>query len=411
MLARTLAQGTATLRKNRPKVKRELEIVFRTLGELGLSPILVGGAVRDMVLERPVNDYDFVVQAEPKQLVEALAPLSKAAHCTVIPLDKERGVIRYCFSAEFYVDVAVWQGESLEQDLRARDFTINAVAMDGQGEFLDPTGGLQDLQRGVVRVLGESALDSDPLRVLRGFRMAAVLGFEIEEKTRGLLIAKAPLLSRVAGERISEECFKFFAKADWELMALFQSAKVPDCLWEGETSAETWAKLERWYQQDHQDLEAVKVRADRSARELSILAALLRCRVAAGQDLNQLAERLKLSTEERKFLARWMRATQSIEDGSLKADRDRYRLIRDAGNALAGVLSFTTLEINRDDLRWEPLPMTGGELCQRLGRQPGRWVGEVLQELELRWACKEVQSAADLWEAARELVPSDISTG
>ncbi len=392
------------------RVDPRLKAVFDTLGQADMRPILVGGAVRDLLLGRAVNDYDFVVGARPQELIEAIKELSCAAGCTVIPLDKERGVIRYCFSADFFVDVAVWQGESLEADLRLRDFTINAMAMDDQEQLIDPTGGQTDLDAGLVRMVSESALQDDPLRVLRGLRLASVLGFELEEATATALVRQAPGLERVAGERIASELFKFMAYAGWELWELFRAADVPRHGWAGQTPEAAWVQLESWLKTPDPALGQLQVRDQRTDRELALLGFLW------GQQCD-LGERLKLSGAELKYLQRWSTAREALSRVQQFTVGEVYQLCKLAGDALAGAVSFWTgpqairerlLKAARGEgeLRWEPLPLNGGELVQQLELKPGPRVGEMLAELERAWVCGECETAEQLWERARAIVNS-----
>jgi poly(A) polymerase len=107
------------------------------------------------------------------------------------------------------------RGRSIEEDLRKRDFTINALALDLEepilSEVIDPYKGKEDIKRKIIRVVSEEALTDDPLRLLRSIRFRALLNFEIEEKTRKLIMQKATLLKKASGERIREELFGILA--------------------------------------------------------------------------------------------------------------------------------------------------------------------------------------------------------
>ena len=149
---------------------------------------LVGGAVRDLLLGRPVQDVDLVVPRDALRLARRLADEIGAAF---VPLDEERGVARVVWERG-EIDVADFRAGDLAQDLRARDLTINAMALALHGEeapsrddVVDPWGGLADLEAGIVRLLGPEVLADDPLRTLRAVRIAAQLGFTIEPRSLG----------------------------------------------------------------------------------------------------------------------------------------------------------------------------------------------------------------------------------
>ncbi|UPT72891.1 MAG: hypothetical protein M0D55_13335 [Elusimicrobiota bacterium] len=174
----------------------------------GMPVWLVGGAIRDAALGRPVADLDLAC-ADARGLAARLARAFKA---TLVTLDEENAVYRLALTPArgrtlVQIDVAGLQGKTIEEDLRRRDFTINALALplDGSSEFLDPRGGFADLKARVVRAEIESNLDDDPLRLLRAFRVAAQLGFTIEKKTLKAVAARAQRAADPAPERIAAE--------------------------------------------------------------------------------------------------------------------------------------------------------------------------------------------------------------
>ncbi len=173
---------------------------------------LVGGAVRDHLLGRESKDID-IMCAYPEVFGRAL----QSAHdVTLVPFLKKpddpclRVVLRA--DAENFLDVVPIRGWGVEDDLRRRDFTINAMAMTigvagGLGELIDPLDGERDLHDRLIRAAGPDALRNDPLRVVRAVRFSAELGFEIEAGTRALMAAAAPGLAGVAAERVVHELF------------------------------------------------------------------------------------------------------------------------------------------------------------------------------------------------------------
>jgi len=171
---------------------------------------LVGGAVRDLLLSRPSPDLDFALPAKGISLARKVA---NALGADFLPLDEERDTGRVIVTdesgARVYLDFAVYRGAGLIEDLRARDFTINALAYDLRGEtIIDPMEGGKDLRTKTIRACSPTSLSDDPVRVLRAVRQAAALGFHIEKDTRELMKRSVNQLGRISTERLRDEVFK-----------------------------------------------------------------------------------------------------------------------------------------------------------------------------------------------------------
>ena len=171
---------------------------------LPTSACLVGGAVRDALLGRKGTylDLDFVV---PEKSVETAQKIARHYRAGFVVLDKERQIARVVFP-EGTLDFALQEGATLDRDLRRRDFTINAIAYNPrQQKAIDPLGGIEDLRRGIIRMVSPQNLKDDPLRLLRAYRQAAQLGFSIDCETREQIRLLAPLIEQVAAERVQSE--------------------------------------------------------------------------------------------------------------------------------------------------------------------------------------------------------------
>jgi tRNA nucleotidyltransferase (CCA-adding enzyme) len=174
---------------------------------------LVGGAVRDALLQRQGEylDLDFVL---PTDAVKIARKIARTYQAGFVVLDAERQIARVVFK-EATVDFAQQEGETLTQDLQRRDFTINAIAYHLQTEqLIDPFGGREDLNNGIIRMVSEANLQDDPLRLLRAYRQASQLDFTIEPQTRLALEKLAPLLTKVAAERIRTELAYLLATSE-----------------------------------------------------------------------------------------------------------------------------------------------------------------------------------------------------
>ena len=180
---------------------------------------LVGGAVRDILLGRSAKDLDFVQSHGSIQLAKAVSRHLDGAIYTLDDVrHSARVILRQGREDEQVLDFTSFIGEDLEQDLRQRDFTINAMAvdLDATGQLIDPLGGQADLEARQLRLCGPDSLTSDPIRVLRGVRLISSYnlryGLEITEAMRVAI----KRLGVVSGERIRDELFKCLAVPDFD---------------------------------------------------------------------------------------------------------------------------------------------------------------------------------------------------
>lgn len=175
----------------------------------GVQAHVVGGCLRDLVLGRKGNDIDIALSGGWRELPREFAGRTGGSFFW---LDEERGHARVVTrnlpdGATF--DFAPLRGEGIVEDLTLRDFTINALAapLTGDPVLFDPLGGEADIRRRVVRMCAERTFADDPLRLVRAFRFAAVLGFSLDDATRAAIPPHAARLGNVAGERIRDELF------------------------------------------------------------------------------------------------------------------------------------------------------------------------------------------------------------
>ncbi len=188
---------------------------------------LVGGFVRDRLLARDNHDLDLIVPEGGIRLARAIAAAFGGASFV---LDDERDVGRAIVpdptGESLDVDVARLRVPDLLDDLALRDFTVNAIAMDihtdtAEPILFDPFDGQADLARGLLRAVTEGAFLDDPLRMLRGVRMVAELGFRIEDATYTLTRRDAPLIQHVSGERVRDELMRILTAPEaWQHLRL-----------------------------------------------------------------------------------------------------------------------------------------------------------------------------------------------
>jgi poly(A) polymerase len=165
---------------------------------------IVGGAVRDVLLGREVTDIDIAVEGNPRQAARELAAELRGP---VFQLSEAFGAWRVVDRRGGRVyDFAPLQGDTIEEDLAQRDFSVNAMARPrAGGELIDPLGGRADLEARTLRVLGPAAYENDPLRPLRLARFVAELGFAPDAETERLTAEAAPRVAEASGERVFAE--------------------------------------------------------------------------------------------------------------------------------------------------------------------------------------------------------------
>ena len=195
----------------------KVKYIIGTMAEAGYEAYAVGGCVRDCILGRTPDDWDITTSASPYQ-VKALFPHTidtGIRHGTVTVMVGREG-----FEVTTYrIDGVYEDGRhprevaftaSLGEDLKRRDFTINAMAYNGQAGLVDLFGGMEDMERKVIRCVGNPAerFGEDALRMMRAVRFSAQLGYRIEEETAAAIKKLSPNLVLVSAERIQAELVK-----------------------------------------------------------------------------------------------------------------------------------------------------------------------------------------------------------
>lgn len=199
------------------EIPKNAETILHILENAGYEAYVVGGCVRDSILGRKPDDWDITTSAKPEQVKELFHRTVDTGlqHGTVTVLMEKEGyeVTTYRVDGE-YEDgrhpKEVTFTVSLEEDLKRRDFTINAMAYNPSGGLVDLFGGLEDIDRKIIRCVGDplERFTEDALRIMRAVRFSAQLGFSIEEETRKALKVLAPNLKHVSAERIQVELVK-----------------------------------------------------------------------------------------------------------------------------------------------------------------------------------------------------------
>ncbi len=197
----------------------DAKLIISTLEDNGFECFAVGGCVRDSILEKTVNDWDFTTSATPDEILKSFDSY------TTVDIGKKYGTICVVVNGKNY-EITTYRTEdnytdsrhpdsisfskNLLDDLSRRDFTVNAMAYNDNTGLVDEYGGIDDLELGVIRCIGEPDVrfSEDALRILRALRFASVYGFSIESKTSESILKNRSNLSLVAPERINKEFSK-----------------------------------------------------------------------------------------------------------------------------------------------------------------------------------------------------------
>lgn len=186
-------------------IPENVKALMNIIIEHGYEVYIVGGYVRDKLLDRDNNDIDLCTNMPLEELKEfyelKMMKRNERRNTGIIKFDDE------------VVEISSFKGNNLREDVLRRDFTINALAMNVDGEVIDYVGGVKDLQDGVIRLVNNDGrlLSIDPLRMLRAVRFSGVLGFEIESNTLKNINSNKHLITTVAQERVLVEIFKILS--------------------------------------------------------------------------------------------------------------------------------------------------------------------------------------------------------
>jgi tRNA nucleotidyltransferase/poly(A) polymerase len=309
--------------------------LFPAIASLPPGCYVVGGAVRDLVLGRAPADVD-VACTDPLAVAQSLGR-------KVIRLGDQEHLSAYrLVLGEHVYDFAAILDDDITLDLERRDFTVNAMAVDLDGdELLDPNGGRRDLEARVVRMVKESNFDDDPLRMLKGVRMAVKYGFTIDPATLGAIRTRADRIVDVATERVIYELSVIFASG-----ALRKSIAL--------------------------------LRETGLARPLG-----LTLRDVQADDVGLAGAYALLVDDPRAHAERWRWSEALLRDVlTLRALIDRHDRIAlyDAGEPLARQLPAILRALGRDatldlpDFTIRPF-LTGNEIAQLTGLAPGKELG------------------------------------
>jgi tRNA nucleotidyltransferase (CCA-adding enzyme) len=399
--------------------------------DLPTPAYLVGGWVRDRLLQRQGKylDLDFVL---PEKAVETAQAIARKYKVGFVVLDAERKIARVVFK-NGTADFAQQMGRSLEEDLGRRDFCMNAIAMEchqligdrligdrslgiGDGlfageDFIDPLDGIGDLKAKRIRMVAPENLAEDPLRILRGYRQSAQLGFAIEDLTRQVLIKLAPRLKTVAAERVRTELgylLSINSGSQW-MMEAISDRILEDWLPSQHLNLPRFAEIEGVISNllsQFPNLElffSKHLSGDRWAIVVVKLAALSNSATAL--------ESLGLSRAEQRWLVGILRyLPQFINLLNQSTPKEQYKFFQStleffpaiAALALASgyesekILSWLKRWLNPNDAIAYPITLiTGDDLLKDLGIPPSPKIGEFLESVKIAQVEGKIGSRAE----------------
>ena len=397
-----------------------------SLDWLPRATYLVGGNVRDALLGRHAEylDLDFVM---PQGAVKTARKIAAHYRAGFVLLDADRQIARVVFE-KATVDFAQQVGDSLEEDLWRRDFTVNAIAYSPHTEeILDPIQGYADLQQQTIRMVAPDNLKEDPLRLLRAYRQAAQLGFEIDPATQQMICLIAPMLRSIAPERIQSEIgyllstakgtpFLALAFKDGLLAQWFPHVTAAKLAQVAGIDRAAIALSQRWSGFGHEIQGWLRDQQKMSGTGRSWLKiAKLACLVA---DELEVAEQdlwtLKYSKAEVQGVLAVLRSLPHVQaEMSL---RDQYRLFRSIGSAFPALAVLAIAQgidqeaiaplVERFLTPGDPVAhpiaiVTGRDLMRELDLRPSPQIGQLLEAIQLARAEGRLQDRADALEFAK----------
>lgn len=375
--------------------------VFERLTEAGYEAYFVGGSVRDALLGLPVNDVDIATSARPeevKALFEKTVDIG-IEHGTVLVMEGDNHYEITTYRTEStYKDFrrpdSVSFVRSLKEDLKRRDFTINAIAIDKEGNITDLFNGIEDLDKKIIRAVGDpnERFHEDALRMMRAVRFAAQLGFEIDDNTLKAMKEQVPLLEKIAVERINIEWIKLLTSKARKrgLEAVIETKLYEYC---PELANKKMALVYLANGEKRIDSERIAwslllyyIRYMQPNAYQENIASFLR----QWKTSNQMIEDVKtivLGMEERlktKTLDPYLIFNYGL-DLSLDVEEALSHVNKEMSNPEKVVTIYTELPIHsRDDL-----DLSGHDLMTHFAKKPGPWLGEAITLAEEKVIRKE----------------------
>ena len=413
-----------------------LQLVYAFAKRQAAELYLVGGSVRDLYSERPITDFDFTMDSDAIQFAKSFA---ESIHSPCIPFEENPPTARVIIKpsrhipTEMCLDFAQFRATTLEKDLRLRDLTINAMAIplkslmeSDQPEIIDPCNGMQDLAKRNLHFPSKRVINDDPLRLMRIYRFAAQLSFDVPYKSAMLVYENRKQIKTVSKERVRDELFKLLnlrisnhwlyqmfeigllsqvvpyvnrTKKHWYALSFFEDAPIPIPLLAYETEINTYLNKE--------------LGLNASRRSLMKLCLILKGNSA------KVGERLRLSKKAVQFMKSLFHEYPQFAEERL-TKKQRIGFLRDTGTDWWGVLLYNAFI---DDLpamvptqlaaayyhRIVPILkqgrlITGSDIIQRFDLKEGKIIGKLLKQVEELQFYSEIRTRKEAFAAVEKLI-------
>ena len=388
---------------------------------------LVGGSVRDALLKRKTTylDLDFIIL---DQAVSIARNIAKEYQAGFVVLDAERKIARVVFKGTT-VDFAEIEGNSLEEDLWRRDFTINAIAYNPfTDELIDLFNALKDLQDGIIKMIKSANLKEDPLRLLRAYRQAAQLGFVISPETQITIREFAPLLTQVAAERVQTELGYLLSHPQgmiW-IEKAWKNGLLSDYFPAATENLGIGKKVEIVVEQLEKDWSNLEVELGSGLRNTVKTSLLAIAKLAIL--VNPYPEKAEVELMRLKYSNAEVRSTIAVIKGLAKLSeievlqmsvREQYFFFQQIGKnfpalAVVAVAKGISMEeinclieryINPDDLVAHPTTLlSGNDLITALKLPKGPIVGQLLTEIQIARAEENILTQDEAIKLAQKLI-------
>ncbi len=413
----------------------------------GVRLYLVGGSVRDLLLDRQTTDFDFALASDAIHFAKAFAAEIRAT-CIVLEEDPStaRVIVKQydpLYPSQLGMDFVQFRAASLAEDLRLRDLTINAMAIafenvdavtdhaldSNSHRVIDPCGGMKDLEIGLLRFPSEHVVLADPIRLLRIYRFAAQLGFKISESAIASVQKHRGLLPGVAAERCRDELMKildvekahlYLRRMDvigllaqvlpvvtrsrilWQPLQTFEESPIPNPL--------------RAYSEEINNYLQEELGDGVSRRSLIKLSLLL------GDNFGDVGEGLRLSRKATQFIeCVGSKYEQFFKGMDKRLTREQIiRFLRGTTSDWWGVLLYTAAAHPIDSvvlkqiadtyyehilpIRKQGRLITGDDLIQVFNLKEGKQIGELLEEVEKRQFAGEIRTREEALAAVEILI-------
>lgn len=416
-----------------------LQLIYAFAKRKNVELYLVGGSVRDLYLERPISDFDFTMGSDAIQFAKSLAGKIQAP---CIPLEENPPTARVIIKpsqhipTEMCLDFAQFRAATLEKDLRLRDLTVNAMAIpleslmeSNRFEVIDPCNGRQDLVKGKLHFPSKRVINDDPLRLMRIYRFATQLGFDVPYKSAILVYENRKLIKTVSKERVRDELFKLLnrrmsehwlhrmyeigllsqvvpylnrTKKHWYALSHFEGSSTPIPLSAYKAEIETYLNKE--------------LGLNASRRSL-----LKICLIIKGNP-EKVGERLCLSKKAVQFMKSIFNEYPQLTEERL-TKKQRIDFLRETGTDWWGVLLYNVLLDDLSELvltqiaaayyrRIVPILkqgrlITGGDIIRKFQVKEGEVIGKLLKQVEDRQYYGEIRTR----EEALAVVESILNNG